>query len=110
MHQHNIPFRTCGAMFLFIPVGMLMAIVLYPRLTELFVRLPFPGIEPKGQKLDEVEQRLKVVIPAWYAIYFCFWLSRGDHYCQCCHANIITLAGVVCNIETIITPAPHSFL
>ena len=63
--QHNVPFRFCGAMFLFILVGLLIGLVLHPRLSDLLYDLPLPGIVPKGQRLDEAESRLKVVIPAW---------------------------------------------
>jgi hypothetical protein len=35
-----MPFRLCGLMFFFIPVGMLVALALYQRLVNLLARLP----------------------------------------------------------------------
>jgi len=92
MHQHNIPFRFCGAIFLFIPVGMVMAVVLHPLLTKLFDCLLLPGIQPK--RPDEVEQRLKAVIPACVAMPMSlFWMgyTSGPET----HWFIPALAGVV---------------
>ena len=59
-------------MFLFIPFGMFIALVLYQPLTELFSRLPLPGIVPRGMVLDELESDLKLVLTGWYATYFGF--------------------------------------
>ncbi|KAH9958330.1 MFS general substrate transporter [Russula dissimulans] len=94
IEQHNIPFRYCGAMFLFIPVGMLMAVVLYPCLIKLFARLPLPGIKPKGRRLNEAERRLTVVIPACVAmpisLLWLGWTSGPET-----HWFIPALAGVL---------------
>jgi len=63
-------------MFLFIPLGMFIALVLYQPLTRLFSRLPLPGIVPRGMELDELESDLKLVLSGWYAnYYFDSWFS-----------------------------------
>ncbi|KAI0247926.1 MFS general substrate transporter [Lactifluus subvellereus] len=62
--QHNIPFRLCGVMFLPITVGMVIVPISYQYLTELFARLPLPGVVPKGKVLAPPESRLKLVISA----------------------------------------------
>jgi hypothetical protein len=62
-------------MFLFIPLGMFIALLLYQRCVELFARLPFPGIVPKGMVLDLPESHLKLVLSGWYVVYFLSWLS-----------------------------------
>ena len=64
-------------MFLFIPLGMLAALLPYQRLAELFARLPLPGIVPTGMVLDEAESNLKLVLSGWYAIYSDSRLSLG---------------------------------
>lgn len=69
--QHNIPFRLCGLMFLFIPAGMPLALVLCVRCTNLSSRLLLPGIVPKGWAPTDPENGLVLVLPAWYVIYFC---------------------------------------
>lgn len=63
-------FRFCGLMFLFIPLGMFTALLLYRPLTALLARLPLPGIVPKGMVLDDSETNLKLVLSGWYAIHF----------------------------------------
>jgi len=57
-------------MFLFIPFGMLISLLLYQPLTRLFSRLPLPWIVPRGMVLDEPESHLKLVLSGWYATYF----------------------------------------
>jgi len=103
--QHNIPFRLCGLMFLFIPVGMSVALVLYQYLTNLSIRLPLPlpKIVTKDLALTDPENGLVLVLSAWYAIYFRPWLPLKSHSCQYCHAHIVILVRVVRNI-TLITP------
>jgi hypothetical protein len=96
--QHNIPFRFCGLMFLFIPLGMPLALILCQRCTDLSSRLPLPGIVPKGQALTSAENGLVLVLPAWYA----------THSCQRCHDCIVILVLVVRNIE-FITPFDASY-
>jgi hypothetical protein len=104
--QHNIPFRLCGLMFLFIPVGMLVALILYQCLTNLSTRLPLPlpGIVTKDIALTDPENELVLVLSAWYAIYFRSWHPLESDYCQCCHAHIVILVRVVRNI-VFITPS-----
>jgi hypothetical protein len=53
-------------MFLFIPLGMFIALILYQRLTELFARLPLPGVVPKDMVLEDFESHLKLVLSGWY--------------------------------------------
>ena len=91
-------------MFLFLPVGMLIALILYRRLVELFARLPLPGIVPKDMVLEDLESHLKLVLSGWYAIYFHSWfsLSLGSHPFQRCHAHISTLVCVVSRADLII--------
>lgn len=62
-------------MFLFIPVGMFISLLLYRPLTRLFSRLPLPGIVPRGMVLDELESDLKLVLSGWYALYFDYLFS-----------------------------------
>jgi hypothetical protein len=64
-------------MFLFIPLGMVIALLLYQHLTRLFVRLPLPGIVPKGMALDDSESDLKLVLSGWYVGCSNSWLSLG---------------------------------
>jgi len=65
--QHNIPFRLCGLIFLFIPVGMFVALILYQRLTNLSTRLPLPlhGFVTKDVALADPENELVLVLSAW---------------------------------------------
>ncbi len=74
--QHDIPFRLCGLMFLFIPVGMLVALILYQCFTNMTTRLPLPllGIVTKHVALTDPENELVLVLSAWYAIHFRSWL------------------------------------
>jgi hypothetical protein len=88
-------FRLCGLMFLFIPLGMFTALLLYRRLTALLARLPLPGIVPKGMVLDDFETNLKLVLSGWYAIYFQFLVLLGPHSFQRCHARVFILVCVV---------------
>jgi hypothetical protein len=90
-------------MFLFIPLGMSIALLLYQRCVELFARLPFPGIVPKGMVLDLPESHLKLVLSGWYAVYFLSWLSLGSHSFQRCHAYIPILVRVVGKMDFITT-------
>jgi len=55
-------------MFLFIPVGMFVSLLLYQPLTRLFSRLPLPGIVPRGMVLDELESDLKLVLSGCVAM------------------------------------------
>jgi hypothetical protein len=64
-------------MFLFIPLGMFIALLLYQHLTRLFARLPLPGIVPKGMALDDSESNLKLVLSGWYVAYSDCWSSLG---------------------------------
>lgn len=59
-------------MFFFIPVGMVVALMLYQRLTILSAHLPLPlpGIVTKYVALIDPENELVLVLSAWYAIYF----------------------------------------
>jgi hypothetical protein len=93
--QHNIPFRFCGLVFLFVTVGMILALVLCQRLVNLCARLPLPGIVPKDRALTDPENYLVLASFAWYAIYFRSWLSLGSHPCQYCHAHIVILVRLV---------------
>jgi len=104
--QHNIPFRLCGLMFLFIPVGMVVALILYQCLINPSTRLPLPvpGIVTKDVALTDPENELVLVLSAWYAIYFRPWLPIEYHSCQCCHAHIVILVRVVRNMA-FITPS-----
>ncbi len=109
--QHNIPFRLCGLMFLFIPVGMLVALVLYQRHTSLSARLPFPRIITKGVAPTDPENGLMLVLTAWYVIYFHSRLTLESLSCQRCHAHIVILVWVVRSIELLTpsnaSPSPH---
>ena len=97
--QHNLQFRLCGLMFLFIPLGMIIALLSYQFLTELFARLPLPGIVPNGMVLDEPERNLKLVLSGWYAIYFHFLTLVVSHSVQRCHAHIFILVWLVGRIR-----------
>jgi hypothetical protein len=66
-------------MFLFIPLGMIVALILYQRLLEVFARLPLPGVVPKDMVLEDLESQLKPVLSGWYAIYFHSWFSLASH-------------------------------
>jgi hypothetical protein len=102
--RHNIPFRFCGLMFLFIPVGMLVALILYQCLTNMSTRLPlpFPGIVTRDVALTVPKNELVLVLSTWYyAVYFRSWLP---HSCQYCHADIVILVRVIRNI-VFITPS-----
>jgi hypothetical protein len=57
-------------MFLFIPAGMLVSLVLYQRLVNLSTRVRLPGIIPKRLALTDPENNIVVGLSAWYAIYF----------------------------------------
>lgn len=57
-------------MFLFIPAGMLVSLVLYQRLMDLSTRVRLPGIIPKRLALTDPENNIVVGLSAWYAIYF----------------------------------------
>ena len=59
-------------MFLFIPPGMFIALMVYQRFTELFARLPLPGIVPNDMVLEDPESHLKLVLSGSYASYFHF--------------------------------------
>jgi hypothetical protein len=78
-------------MFLFIPVGMLVVLVVYQYLTNLSTRLtlPLPGIVTKDVVL---------VLSARYTAYFRSWLPSESHSCQYCHVHIVILVRVVRNI------------
>ena len=93
-------------MFLFIPVGMLVALILYQCLTNMStrLRLPLPGIVTKDVAFTEPENELVLVLSAWYAIYFRSWLPLESYSCQCCHAHIVILVRVVRNIVSVHNP------
>jgi hypothetical protein len=86
-------------MFLFIPLGMFVSLLLYKRLTGLLARLPLPGIVPKGMVLDDSESNLKLVLSGWYAIYFQFLIFLRSHSFQRRHAHILILVCVVGRID-----------
>jgi len=89
-------------MFLFIPLGMLIALILYQRFLELFARLPLPGIVPKDMVLEDFESHLKLVLSGWYAIYFHSCFSLASQPFQRCHAHISILVCVVSRADLII--------
>ena len=88
-------------MFLFIPPGMFIALILYQRHTELFARLPLPGIVPKDMVLEDPESHLKLVLSGSYAIHFHFWFPSASHPFQRCHANMSILVCVVSRADLI---------
>jgi hypothetical protein len=67
IYQHNIPFRLCGLMFLFIPVGMIVALILYQCLTNRSTRLSLPllGFVMKDVAPTDPENELVLVLFAW---------------------------------------------
>jgi hypothetical protein len=92
-------FHRCGLTFLFIPLGIVIALVLSQRLTKLFDRLPLPGIVPKEVILEEYEGNLKLVLSGWYEIYIHSWPSSRSHSFQCCLADITILVWVVGSLD-----------
>jgi len=94
--QHNIPFRLCGLMFLFIPVGMLVALILYQWLTNRSTRLPLPifGFVTKDVAPTDPENELVLVLSACVAMpisLFWFGWSSGPET----HWVVPALAGIV---------------
>lgn len=94
--QHNIPFRLCGLMFFFIFVGMLVALILYQRLTNLSTRLPLPlpGNLTKHVALTDPENDLVLDLSACVVMpisLFWFGWSSGPET----HWIVPALAGIV---------------
>jgi len=81
-------------MFLFIPLGMFIALILYQRLMELFTRLPLPGIVPKDMVLEDSESHLKLVLSGCAVMPISlFWFAWSSGTTT--HWVVPALAGVV---------------
>ena len=96
-----MPFRLCGLMFLFIPLGMFVALILFQRLMEVFARLPLPGVVPKDTVLEDSESQLKLVLSGWYAIYLHPWFSLASHPLQRSPAHKSIMVCVVSRADLI---------